>query len=125
VEGACRINADLNEDKRKFAYICTMKSQMIIHFLLVFLAVAVCSFDKHLAFYFPGHSVQMVTPNTIPLHSDLPVKSFDYHEDIALKSIFCDIPTPVEQWIPEYRIVSIFITCISPHTVWQPPESTT
>ena len=93
-----------------------------LQIVLIFLALAIGSFDRHLAFYCPGEAVQLIMPDNIPAHSDLPVKACDYHEDIALKAIYCAIPAPAVVSIHDYRDVDLFIPIISSHTVWQPPE---
>lgn len=97
---------------------------MAIRVLLIFLVIAIGSFDRHLSYYFPGEAKAMVQGDAIPGHSDLPVKSCDYHEDITLKPAFCSIPEPVESSVGNYLIFNSTVPLTSSHSVWQPPEET-
>ncbi len=100
-----------------------MKLRVGLQVVLLFLAVAVCSFDRHLAYYYPGDLAMLVSPDTLPAHTDLPVPSCDYHEDIAVKGVYCIIPAPFVLTIHAYRAYQQGISLISPHMVWQPPEN--
>ena len=88
--------------------------------VLLFLVLAIVSFDRHLAYYCPVEMSMLA--DAMPAHNDLPVKSCDYHEDIALKNLFCIIPIPLEISAPEYLIFHHSVLRIAPKSVWQPPE---
>ncbi len=99
-----------------------MKLRMGVKVLLIFLAMAIGGFDRHLTNYFPVEVKAMVQSDAIPMHSDLPVASCDYHEDITLKESFCAIPAPVVVSVDGFRLFHPPVHRVSPHTVWQPPE---
>ncbi|MCX6267391.1 MAG: hypothetical protein NTW16_08555 [Bacteroidetes bacterium] len=99
-----------------------MKSSMGIRMVLFFLVLAIGCFDKHLSYYCPVEITLLTEADTLPAHSDLPVKSCDYHEDITLKNVFCVIPAPLEFLVPEYRIFNNPVQHVPPKSVWQPPE---
>lgn len=101
-----------------------MKSRFGIQVVLIFLAMAVSGFDRHLSNYFPGEVNAMIQCDAFPAHADLPVKSGDFHEDISLKTFFCAIPVPHEASRHEYLVLSVIPGRKSPHTIWQPPEHT-
>jgi hypothetical protein len=102
-----------------------MKSGKGLQIILLFLILVIASFDRHVSYYFSGEVKAIIHADAVPAHSDLPVKSCDYHEDITIKTIFCVIPTPMETPLHKFRIFHSPIRHISPHTVWQPPESNT
>jgi hypothetical protein len=99
-----------------------MKSRMCIQVVMIFLAVAIVCFDRHLAYYCPDDMAQLISAENIPVHSDLPVKACDYHEDITVKTLFYSVPARVVVSVREYRVFQLSIPHMSPHTVWQPPE---
>ncbi len=102
-----------------------MKSRLGIQIVLILLALAIGGFDKHLVYYCPGVSASLLTADCIPAHSDIPVKSFDYHEDITLKPLIFSIPDPAENLVNTYSVFLVSIPRISYHAVWQPPELST
>ena len=95
---------------------------MYSRIILLFLMLVIGSFDRHLAHYLPGEVMAMIHAHAVPSHADVPLKIFDYHEDIAIKSMSCIVPSPVEVPVQNGRIFHMPIPRISPHTVWQPPE---
>jgi hypothetical protein len=100
-----------------------MKSKTGIQIILFFLAFSIGSFDRHLVYYCPGGLALLIASDTIPSHSEFPVKSFDNHEDITVKPNSCTIPDPVELPVRNFLIFHRSFRVLSPHTVWQPPES--
>ena len=102
--------------------ILPMKSRLGIQIILIMLVLAIGGFDKHLAAYCPGDSASLLTADCIPSHSDIPAKSFDYHEDIAIRTFFFTIPDPAENSVNTYSVFLFSIPRISSHSVWQPPE---
>ena len=95
---------------------------MAIRVLLIFIVIAIGGFDRHLSNYFPTEVKAMITSDAFPMHSDLPVASCDYHEDITLKESCCSVPVPAVLSVDGYLIFQPSILQVSPHTVWQPPE---
>ncbi len=102
-----------------------MSFRFVLQGFFILLAIAVISFDRHLAYYCPGEITSFILDGTSPAHSDLPVKAYDYHEDITLKFIPPGVPYPLEITVHDYQIFRVAIYLISQHTVWQPPEYTT
>ena len=100
-----------------------MKLQIGIRSILFIMILVIGSFDRHLLNYFPVEVKAMIQSDAIPVHSDLPVKSCDYHEDITLKTCFCIIPAPLEVSVHNYRNLNIPISFVTTHSVWQPPET--
>jgi hypothetical protein len=100
-----------------------MKSQIGIRIILFIMVLVIGSFDRHLSNYFPEDVKAMIQSDAIPMHSDLPVASCDYHEDITLKESFCTVPVPVVVSVDGYSIFHPAILLVSPHSVWQPPEN--
>jgi hypothetical protein len=99
-----------------------MKSPFGFRVILFLLVLVTGTFDRHLSGYFQGEVKAMVHADAMPAHSDIPVNSFDSHEDITLKTIFSDIPAPLEVSSLHYWIFRSFIPRTSPHAAWQPPE---
>ena len=100
-----------------------MKLKMGPKFILLLLVLVIGTFDRHLSTYFPGEVNAMIQADAIPAHSDLPVKSCDTHEDITFRMISCCVPAPAEVSIQVYRVFTIPVPRISPHSMWQPPEN--
>jgi len=120
-EGGCRFR-DCSEDQEKLLTFVPMKLRAGIRIVLLFLVLVIGSFDRHLSYYFSSEITAILQTEAIPAHTDLPVKSCDYHEDITLKSMGCCIPAPAEIPVQDYRVFYLAVPRISPHTVWQPPE---
>jgi hypothetical protein len=99
-----------------------MKQRITVRIFLLFLILVIGTFDRHLSYYFPGDVKVLIHEAGVPSHSDLPVKSCDYHEDITIRTVFCAIPSPTEMMVHNYRIYILPFQIVSPHTVWQPPE---
>jgi len=103
--------------------ILPMKSQLGVQIVLILLSLAIGGFDKHLVYYCPGVTASLLTADCIPAHSDIPVKSFDYHEDITLKPLIFSVPAPAENLVNTCSVFLFSIPRMSFHAVWQPPES--
>ncbi|MCX6305029.1 MAG: hypothetical protein NT040_08680 [Bacteroidetes bacterium] len=100
-----------------------MESRLISQITLLLLVLGIAGFDRHLSGYFPGEVTAMVQSDAAHSHGDVPVKSCDSHEDIALKTFSSLVPVPPEHAFQNYQDFNCSIFRISPHTVWQPPET--
>ena len=100
-----------------------MSSRLCIRIILVLMAFAVSTLDRHLASYFQEEIALQVTPEAMPEHQELPAQPSDNHEDIALKPGYAAMPGPLELSLHNYLVFQITISPVSPHTMWQPPEN--
>jgi hypothetical protein len=99
-----------------------MNLQIGTRIILFIMVLVIGSFDRHLSNYFPAEVKAMIQADSIPMHSDLPVISSDYHEDITIRESCCTFPVPVVVSVDRYSIFHPAILQVSPHSVWQPPE---
>ena len=51
--------------QKTFLIFVSMKSRLCIQIIMIFKALAISSFDRHLAYYCPGNIAQMITNETI------------------------------------------------------------
>jgi hypothetical protein len=100
-----------------------MSSRLCIRIILVLMAFAVSTFDRHLSAYLSGETALLVNAESMPEHQELPAQLSDNHEDIALKPIYAAMPAPLELSLHTYLIFQITISPNSPHSMWQPPEN--
>ncbi len=100
-----------------------MSSRLCIRLILVLMAFAVSTFDRHLSAYFQIETALLVNAEAMPEHQELPAQSSDNHEHIALKPVYTAMPAPLELSLHTYLIFQFSFSPVSPHTVWQPPEN--
>jgi hypothetical protein len=112
-------SVDLNKNICNFV---PKKSGMAARIVIFFMVIVIGSFDRHIAYYFPVDVAALMQSDAVPAHHDLPVNACDSHEDITVKTVFCDIPSPEEFKVFYYRDFEEVIVLVSPHTIWQPPE---
>ena len=99
-----------------------MKIRFPVQILLIFLALSVCTFDRHLIYYYPGGLSFLINIDATPVYSDQSVESSDHQEDITVKDIFCSVPAPAEVPVSICQNFHPSIPRCMPHTIWQPPE---
>jgi hypothetical protein len=99
-----------------------MNSQLAVRVTILFLALIISSFDRHLSGYFPDEVKMLVQADAIPLHSDVPVKYSDHHEDIVFKALSDAVPAPLELPVCYKAGKQKEFMLFPPDDVWQPPE---